>query len=123
MVIPSFSGASLCAVLAPCPRAAFSSALHARGIALLGGSWAANRVGVAKNVLELFVISRGCEKGEKKVRGKNIAVNTIKMRNWKWLLLLPVCMEALLEMLRKCGFLKSYLLGAIAYLYREMLSR
>lgn len=36
--------------------------------------------------------------GEKKVRGKNIAANTIKMRNWKWLLLLLVCMEALLEM-------------------------
>jgi len=35
--------------------------------------------------------------GEKKVRGKNIAFNTIELRNWKQLLLLLCYMEALLE--------------------------
>lgn len=34
---------------------------------------------------------------EKKVRGKNIAVNTIELRNWKQLLLLLFYMQALLE--------------------------
>lgn len=58
MLIPSVLGA----VLALCHRAAFSSALHTRGITLLDDSWAADGVGVTKNVLELFVISRGCEK-------------------------------------------------------------
>lgn len=88
-------------MLAPCHRAAFICALQARGITLSDDSWVANRTGFIKNVLELFVISIGCGKlrGEKKkVRGKNIAVNTIELRNWKWLLLLLLfCMKAVLE--------------------------
>lgn len=35
--------------------------------------------------------------GEKKARGKNIAVNTIELRNWKQLLLSLFYMEELLE--------------------------
>lgn len=62
-------------------------------------SWAANRAGFIKNVLELFIISTGCGKcrGEKKGRGKNTAVNTIELHNWKWLLLLLFCVKAVLE--------------------------
>lgn len=93
------SRASECAVLALCHRATFICALQARGIILPDDSWVANRAGFIKNVLELFVISIGCGKfrGEQKVRRKNIAVNTIELRNWKWLLLLLFYMEALLE--------------------------
>lgn len=58
--------------MALCHRADFSSALHARGITLLDDAWAANGAGLIKNVLELFVINRGCEKfwGEKSERKK-----------------------------------------------------
>lgn len=93
------SRASECAVLAPCHRAAFICALQASGIILPDDSWVASRTGFIKNVLEVFVISIGCGKfsGGKKVRGKNIAVNTIELRNWKWLLLLLFYMKAVLE--------------------------
>lgn len=79
-------------------KATFSGALHTRGVVLPDDSWVASGAGFVKNVLELFVSSggRGKFKGEK-VRGKNIAVNAIKLRNWKWLLLLLFYTEALLE--------------------------
>lgn len=62
-------------------------------------SWIANRAGFIKNVLELFVSSTGCGKfrREKKVRGKNIAVNKIELRKWNWVLLLLFYMKAVLE--------------------------
>lgn len=47
--------------------------------------------------------------GKKKMRGKNIAVNTIELRNWKWLLLWLLYREAVLETLSLCS-------GSLAFL-------
>lgn len=57
MLTPSVSRASICAILAPCHRATFSCALHARGIILPDDSWVASGAGSIKNVLRLFVLS------------------------------------------------------------------